>query len=276
MDKAGIARLPGIGTLIGGLWFALFSASFPTWAEPIDFVAIAPGEFVMGATDETAAVFELPDGDASLIADERPAHRVRITRGFALSRTEITQGQWFDLMKTRPGPAAHWTRSDWRAMPVVSVSWHDAQRFIAALNQHYPAARHRLPTEAEWEYAARAGSSGNRPFAESELAAHAWYLANSGDAPHPVGQLPANAWGLHDMLGNAWEWVADRYQPDYYALSPADDPQGPTRGERRVRRGGSYHCAPHLVRVNYRAADTPDTRYSVLGFRVLRESLRFP
>lgn len=225
----------------------------------------------MGAADESAAVFEIPDGDASLIADERPAHRVRITRGFELSRTEITQGQWFDLMKTRPGPRAYWARADWRTLPVVSVSWHDAQRFVAALNRRESTMRYRLPSEAEWEYAARAGSAGNRPFPDGELAAHAWYIGNSGDVSHPVGALPANAWGLHDMLGNAWEWVADRYQPDYYATSPEADPPGPIAGERRVRRGGSYHCAPHLVRVNYRAADTPDTRYSVTGFRVLRE-----
>ncbi|MFZ5574353.1 MAG: formylglycine-generating enzyme family protein [Pseudomonadota bacterium] len=253
---------------------ALCLVSAPAWAASLDFMPIPPGEFIMGATDETAALFELPDGDASLIADERPAHRVRIMRGFELARTETTQGQWFDLMKTRPGPAAFWTRHDWRELPVVSVSWNDAQRFVAALNKRENTTRYRLPTEAEWEYAARAGSAGNRPFSDTELAAHAWYLGNSGDVPHPVGRLAANAWGLHDMLGNAWEWVADRYQPDYYANSPHADPRGPSAGERRVRRGGSYHCAPHLVRVNYRAADTPDTRYSVIGFRVLRESRR--
>ncbi|MEW6119786.1 MAG: formylglycine-generating enzyme family protein [Pseudomonadota bacterium] len=252
-------------------WLALCLLAAPAWATNLDFVDIPPGEFVMGATDEAAAVFELPDGDASMIADERPAHWVKISRGFGLSRTEVTQGQWFDLMQTRPGPAAYWQRRDWRELPVVSVTWHDAQRFMAALNAREKTARYRLPTEAEWEYAARAGSTGNRPFPDAELAAHAWYLGNSGDVPHPVGQLPANAWGLHDMLGNAWEWVADRYQPDYYAQSPMVDPTGPARGERRVRRGGSHHCAPHLVRVNYRAADTPDTRYSVIGFRVVRE-----
>lgn len=241
-------------------------------AERIDFVAIPAGEFVMGATDEEAALFELPDGDPALIADERPPHRVRIGHGFELSRTEITQGQWLDLMGTRPGPAGHWKGPGWRDLPLVSVTWFDAQRFVAALNRREKTARYRLPTEAEWEYAARAGAPGNRPFPAEELGRHAWHLANSGDRPQPVGRLAANAWGLHDMLGNAWEWVADRYRPDYYADSPASDPPGPQTGQRRVRRGGSYHCAPHLVRVNYRAADTPDTRYSVIGFRVLRES----
>ena len=266
MDKIGICRVLGMAAWMVSLWVA----SPWGWAGTIDFVRIPPGEFVMGATDEESTLFELPDGNASLVADERPAHRVRITRGFALSRTEITQGQWYAVMRSRPGPAAHWQRPDWKRLPVVSVSWHDAQRFIAALNRQDSAARYRLPTEAEWEYAARAGSQGNRPFPDSALAKNAWYLANSSDQPHPVGRYSPNAWGLHDMLGNVWEWVADRYQPDSYANSPVADPQGPSEGERRVRRGGSYHCAAHLVRVNYRAADTPETRYTVLGFRVAR------
>lgn len=245
--------------------------AWPAAASQLDFVLLPAGEFVMGNSRFDETVFELPDGDTSLIEDELPPHRVRISRAFELTRTEITQAQWFDLMRTRPGPPDHWQRRDWRALPVVSVSWNDAQRFIAALNKREHTTRYRLPTEAEWEYAARAGSNDNRPFPRSELPAHAWYLGNSGDAPHPVGRLPANAWGLHDMLGNAWEWVADRYQPDYYARSPVIDPAGPDTGARRVRRGGSYHCEPHMVRVNYRAADMPDTRYSVIGFRVARD-----
>lgn len=240
------------------------------------FVPIPPGAFVMGNSRFDDTLFELPDGAADAIRDELPPHRVHIRRGFELSRTEVTQGQWLDLMGTRPGPASHWERPDWRHPPVVSVTWHDAQRFIAALNRRERTDRYRLPTEAEWEYAARAGSADNRPFPMRELDRHAWHLANSGDRPQPVGRLTANAWGLHDMLGNAWEWVADRYQPDYYAASPASDPPGPSAGERRVRRGGSYHCAPHLVRVDYRAADAPDTRYSVIGFRVLREARHGP
>lgn len=238
----------------------------------IDFVPVPAGTFVMGGDDFESAVFELPDGDASLIADELPAHPVRIRRGYALSKSEITQAQWLALMATRPGPPAHWQRPGWARLPVVSVTWHDAQAFVAALNRREKTTRYRLPTEAEWEYAARAGSTGNRPFERNELEAHAWYLDNSGDVPQAVATRRPNAWGLHDMLGNAWEWVADRYQPDYYAISLAVDPAGPVTGDRRVRRGGSYHCPPHLLRVNYRAADPPDTRYSVIGFRVLREN----
>lgn len=268
MDKAGICRVFGMAAWMVGLWVALPSVR----ADAIDFVSIPPGEFVMGATDEEAALFELPNGDLSLISDERPAHRVRISRGFALSRTEITQGQWYAVMRSRPGPSAHWQRPDWKRLPVVSVSWHDAQRFIAALNRQDPAAHYRLPTEAEWEHAARAGTSGLRPFPDDRLADHAWFLGNSGDVPQPVATRKPNAWGLYDTLGNAWEWVEDRYAGDAYAVMPVIDPVNVQTGDKRVRRGGSYHCAPHLVRPGYRAADAPDTRYSVLGFRVVREN----
>lgn len=253
----------------------LLLASHAAFAETklvdTDFVAIASGDFVMGNADIETAIFEIPDGDASQLEDEQPAHHIQI-KGFELSRTEVTQGQWFGLMKSRPGPSAYWQRPDWKVLPVVSVSWNDTQRFMAALNRNQKTYRYRLPTEAEWEYAARAGSSGNRPFSRERLDDHAWYRGNSGDVPHPVATRQANAWGLYDMLGNAWEWVDDRYQSDYYAHSPAANPPGPARGEQRVRRGGSYHCEPHLVRVNFRAVDTPDTHYSVIGFRVLREA----
>ena len=237
----------------------------------LDFVHIPAGAFVMGNTDFDESVLELPDGDAGLIEDERPARRVRITRGFDLQRTEVTQAQWLSVMHTRPGPAEYWKRKGWAQLPVVSVSWHDAQRFMAALNRASTGARYRLPTEAEWEYAARAGHAGNRPFPVHQLGSHAWTLENSGDKPHPVAQKQPNAWGLYDMLGNAWEWVADRYQSDYYGQGQNINPTGPRHGDQHVRRGGSYHCQPPLVRVNYRAADTPSTRYSVIGFRVLRE-----
>ena len=235
------------------------------------FVRISTGSFVMGNTQIDETAFELPDGDVQRIQDETPPHTVRINRDFWLGATEVTQAQWLRLMGNRPGPAALWLRAGWQRLPVVSVSWNDAQRFIRKLNAQEKTQAYRLPTEAEWEYAARAGSPDARPFPKEKLNAHAWSIKNSKDEPQPVASKLANAWGLHDMLGNAWEWVADRYQEDYYARAPNADPQGPSSGAQRVRRGGSYHCETHLMRVNYRAADTPDTRYSVIGFRLVRE-----
>ena len=234
------------------------------------FVPIPAGSFVMGTVDPDEALFELPpDADVSLIRDEQPAHRVTLA-AFEIGRYEITQQQWLMLMGTKPGPADYWRRPDWQRLPVVSISWLDTQAFITRLNQLQSRYSYRLPTEAEWEYAARAGSSGLRPFPAEALTDHAWVLSNSGDVPHPVGQKPANDFGVYDMFGNAWEWVQDWYQPDAYSRHAAVNPAGPSEGVLRVRRGGSYHCASHIVRSAYRAADKPGQRYSVLGFRLVR------
>ncbi len=235
------------------------------------YVYIPAGDFTMGTEDLDALAFELPSGDFSQVKDETPSHVVSITSAFYMANTEVTQGQWFELMGTRPGPTENWQHPDWARLPVVSVTWFMAKNFIKRLNEREPARHYRLPTEAEWEYSARAGTRGIRSFPVEELALHAWFIESSGDSPQPVAYLLPNAWGLFDVYGNAWEWVADRYQPDYYAGSVRLDPQGPTVGAKRVRRGGSYHCKSHMVRPGYRAADAPDKRYSVLGFRVLLE-----
>ena len=234
------------------------------------FVQIPAGSFTMGTTDKVEAAFEIPNGNASLIDDEY-AHHVTISEDYYLGQTEVTQGQWYKLMGTKPGPKANWQRDNWQNIAVVSISWFKAQEFIKALNAHDKKHHYRLPTEAEWEYAARAGSDQLRPFPLEELSDYAWYLRSSGDDIHPVAQLKPNAWGLYDIFGNAWEWTADWYSPTYYKHSPKLNPQGPKTGKQRVRRGGSYHCETHLVRPGYRAADTPDKRYSVLGFRVVME-----
>ena len=233
---------------------------------------IPAGSYTMGTVDLDEAVFEIPDGDADLIKDESPAHTVTFDAPFFLSATEITQGQWYDLMGTRPGPDEFWNRPDWRSLPVVTVSWNMTQRFIRELNDKEPGKNYRLPTEAEWEYAARAGSEELRPFDLEELDDYAWHLGNSDDVQHPVATRKANAWGLYDMFGNAWEWVADWYGPNSYANHRTLNPIGPSDGQQRVRRGGSYHCKPHMVRPGYRAADKPEQRYTVLGFRVLSET----
>jgi len=235
------------------------------------FVRIPAGEFVMGTEDLAGARREIPEPASQEIGDEAPAHRVIITRPFYLAQTELTQGVWYQVMGSRPGPEAFWQGEDWARLPLAAASWDMAQRFIEALNRMDPHDHYRLPTEAEWEYAARAGSADLRPMPKDRLQDYAWFIANSADHPQPVASRKANAFGLYDMLGNVWEWVADWYDPQTYGTGIRVDPQGPASGRARVRRGGSYHCPEHLVRPAYRSADPPSTRYSVLGFRLVAE-----
>lgn len=234
------------------------------------FLAIPSGQFIMGTRDIDAATMEHPSGDASQIRDETPPHPVNIST-FHLGRTEVTQQQWLAVMDTRPGPEANWQREDWQKLPVVTVSWHRVMDFINALNEQDSAYDYRLPTEAEWEYAARGGRDGLRPFDIDKLDEYAWTISNSGDSLQAVATRRENPFGIHDLYGNAWEWTQDWYAPDYYSNSPADNPQGPPNGIKRVRRGGSFHCPVHLVRPGYRAPELPDKRYSVLGFRLVAE-----
>lgn len=238
------------------------------------FVYIPPGEFYMGSSDSDLELvsFEMATPNASLFDDERPRHKVRITKGYWLGRTEVTQDQWLKVMNTRPGPADHWRRPDWRTLPVVSVSWNMAQEFVAILSLRDKQYNYRLPSEAEWEYAARAGSEEIRPMPNGRLEEYAWLITNSGDVPQPVATRKPNAFGLFDTLGNAWEWVADRYSEDTYSVDMRVDPRGPSDGQRRLRRGGSYHCPLHETRPGFRSPDPhPDIRYTVTGFRLVAE-----
>ncbi|MEA2080104.1 MAG: SUMF1/EgtB/PvdO family nonheme iron enzyme [Pseudomonadota bacterium] len=235
------------------------------------FVEVPAGMFIMGTHDLEAAAMERPDGELAQIRDEAPPHSVRFPEPFWLGRTEVTQGQWLEVMGTRPGPESEWQRDDWRTLPVVSVTWFDVQAFIAALEKRTQGISYRLPTEAEWEYAARAGTQALRPMPVEKLPDYAWYIENSGDVAQPVATRKANIWGLHDMFGNVWEWTADWYAPDYYVNTPAVAPQGQADGNKKVRRGGSYHCQVHMVRPGYRSADDPARTYSVVGFRLIAE-----
>ena len=151
---------------------------------------------------------------------------------------------------------------------VEQVSWHDVQEFVRRLNYGSAAAgrsaRYRLPTEAEWEYAARAGTTGAR---YGELGEIAWYRDNS-EGTHPVGQKRANAWELHDMLGNVWEWTGDWYGE--YPSDPVTDPKGPRSGSHRVFRGGGFGSSAGNVRSAYRDDVSPGARSSIIGFRLVR------
>lgn len=234
------------------------------------FILIPAGEFMRGTTvdDLDKVLFEMEVPDLVQIQDESPRHAVRISKDYWLAQTEITQAQWSRVMKTKPGPVENWQRPDWETLPVVSISWNMAQQFIATLSKIDERHTYRLPTEAEWEYAARAGSNALRPMSPEQLDDYAWMLKNSGDVPHPVATKKPNAYGLYDMLGNAWEWVNDRYSS--YGDKLQIDPAGPGKGLPRIRRGGSFHCPLYQMRPAFRSLDAnPDTKYTVTGFRVI-------
>jgi formylglycine-generating enzyme required for sulfatase activity len=195
-------------------------------ANGIEFVRITPGEFMMGCST----------GDTECNPDESPRHRVRITKPFEIGKYEITQAQWTGVMQSNPAAGKGENR------PVEFVSKFDTQDFIAQLNAKNDGYRYRLPTEAEWEYAARAGV--DTPYAGS-LGEIAWYAANSDDETHPVGQKKPNAWGLYDITGNVREWVSDLYSETYYGISPVDDPTGPQPCPNGVvARGGPLRGGP--------------------------------
>ncbi len=297
----------------------------------MQFVLVPAGEFTMGSDEPPESLAKAFPGyeRARLVdlADEAPAHRVRITRPFYLGRHEVTVGQFgrflalsgyvpesvadgtggygysrtYDPSASARGdafegrdPGYSWSNPGFaqgQDHPVVNVTWNDAAalaRWLSEVEGH----SYRLPTEAEWEYACRAGSrtryhGGDDPASLSRIAnvfdadsAKNWprwqnfaLVTNDGFAfTAPVGSFAPNAFGLHDMHGNVWEWVTDWYADDWYARSPVDDPRGPATGGTKVRRGGSWHTWPLYARASYRNWNTPQTRYTLVGIRLLRET----
>jgi formylglycine-generating enzyme required for sulfatase activity len=221
----------------------------------IEFVLILAGTFMMGS----------PDSDTQAADGEKPAHRVTISQPFYLGMYAVTQGQWHAVMGTNPSQF-----TDELNRPVEWVSWDDTQEFLRRLNAKEGGMRYRLPTEAEWEYACRAGSTARYSFGDdsSQLDAYGWYYDNSGSTTHPVGQLTPNAWGLYDMHGNVLEWVQDWYGA--YTPEPVTDPQGPTSGSLRVLRGGSWGNVAWYCRSAARGYGAPGGRFVLLGFRLVR------
>jgi len=221
----------------------------------MEFVLIPAGEFMMG--------------DARGDFDEIPVHKVTITRPFVLGKYEVTQDQWKAIMGSNPA------RFKGAKSPVERVCWNDCQAFFNKLNQEFgkPGVKFSLPTEAQWEYACRAGTSTRWNFGDDKASVdqYAWWDENSGNTTHPVGQKKPNAWGLYDMHGNVWEWCVDRYGEDYYKRSPQNDPTGPTKGSSRVLRGGCFRFEnPKNFRCAFRYKDYPDRPNDHHGLRVAR------
>jgi formylglycine-generating enzyme required for sulfatase activity len=294
------------------------------------FVLVPAGEFAMGSDESPDALardfpqYELRRFDE--LFDEAPVHRVQITRPFYLGQHEVTVGQFraflqasgytpesiadgtggygynrdYDPAKSRRGDAFEGRdpKYSWRdpgfaqtdRSPVVNVTWNDAVALARWLGQREQRT-YRLPTEAEWEYACRAGSrtryfNGHDPQALLQVA-NIFDADSRRDWPQwqgfalqgsdgfaftaPVGSFAPNAFGLHDMLGNVWEWTADWHDETYYTRSPLQDPPGPADGDVRVRRGGSWHTWPLYARCSYRNWNSAQTRYTLVGMRLLLE-----
>jgi formylglycine-generating enzyme required for sulfatase activity len=255
---------------------------------PVEMVRIEAGKFFMGS----------PDDDREASADEKPRHEVRITRPFLLGKYEVTQEQYLEMMGVNPSSFSPRGRSkdqikasDTRRHPVESISWMDAVAFCNRLSEKHgfePYYRiekntvtvsgsngYRLPTEAEWEFACRAGSDTRWSFGGDtrDLDQHAWHAGNSEDLTHPVGAKKPNAWGLFDMHGNVPEWCWDRYDARYYLKSPTSNPGGGGSGSTRCYRGGAWNSLGQQTRCAVR--NTLGMNYSVVtavvGMRVARD-----
>jgi formylglycine-generating enzyme required for sulfatase activity len=247
--------------------------------DGLKYVWIPPGKFQMGCSP----------GDLECDADEKPLHEITIRKGFWMGQTEVTVRAYksFASETRRDMPKPPTFNFNWakEALPMVTVSWDDAKSYC-----HWAGGR--LPTEAEWEYAARAGNTDPRYAALDEVG---WYADNSGeqtldserlwendrpgyyktllanrDRPHRVARKRANAFGLYDTLGNVWEWVNDWFDVYYYKQSPATDPAGPPTGSMRALRGGSWITARGYFRVSFRYGLDPSLRYEFLGIRCAR------
>ena len=203
--------------------------------------------------------------------DEKPTHEVAISTPFYMGIYEVTNAQWKQVMGAVP--------SNWKDdnRPVEQVSWHDATEFCRRLSE-LPQERamgrvYRLPTEAEWEYACRAGTKKQYSFGddESQLGDYGWFDGNAGGQTQPVGAKKPNPRGLYDMHGNVWEWCGDWHDPSYYDNGPTSDPAGPASGSLRILRGGSWYHVPDLLRSTKRIGDSPTVKRNDYGFRVACE-----
>jgi sulfatase modifying factor 1 len=233
------------------------------------FVLLPSGTFMMGS----------PEDEPFRNKDE-VLHKVTLSQPFYIQTTEVTEAQWRSLMGRK-----WFGRREGGDLPVVKVSWYDCMEFVEKLNR-LGEGRYRLPTEAEWEYASRAGSQTAYTWGKTLDCAQAMFANNSADSqdcleyakkkglptdgPAPVKSYSPNAWGIYDMHGNVWEWCQDWYGP--YPPYPVTDPKGPSFGSSKVRRGGSWFKGARLCRSANRNFGHPASRYATLGFRLVREA----
>jgi formylglycine-generating enzyme required for sulfatase activity len=228
----------------------------------MEFVLIKPGQFIMGS----------PKDEPGRYSGEIP-HQVNLTSPFYMQTTEATQGQWKALMGRNPSSQ----KACGDNCPVEQVSWDDVQKFIQKLNQKEGTDKYRLPTEAEWEYACRAGNATAFPNGnittfqcglDPNLDAIGWYCGNSKNRVHPVAQKKPNAWGLHDMHGNVQEWCQDWF--GIYPYDEVTNPKGPPEGTYRVMRSGVWYSPARDCRSASRFGSPPHYRFRHIGFRLSR------
>ncbi|MGB2863604.1 MAG: SUMF1/EgtB/PvdO family nonheme iron enzyme [Sedimentisphaerales bacterium] len=244
----------------------------------INLVYIPAGSFMMGSSVSAAQLAGEYDKKEKDFANEFPQYEVRISKGFWMGQTEVTQGQYKSVMNAQPWSGKAYVQED-ANNPAVYVSWDDAVEFCRRLSQQ-EGRRYRLPTEAEWEYACRAGTTTRFSFgaSDSSLGDYAWFDGNADkvgqDYAHPVGQKIPNLWGLYDMHGNVFEWCSDYYDEKYYSNSPSVDPNGPPSGISRSLRGGSWDNGGSHLRSSYRS-DYPVSRGLLVGFRVVNDGTAY-
>ena len=218
-----------------------------------EMIAVEGGTFTMGATSEQGS-------DA--YDDEKPAHQVTLS-SYYIGKTEVTQELWQAVMGSNP------SKFSGTNLPVEKVSWEDCQSFVIKLNE-LTGKNFRLPTEAEWEYAARGGnkSNGFKFSGGNNIAEVAWYSENGNKISHPVATKAPNELGIYDMSGNVWEWCSDWYSSSYYTSSSQTNPTGPNSGSYRVYRGGSWSGNDRYCRVSHRDSNYPSYRFNYLGLRL--------
>ncbi|MBF0328761.1 MAG: formylglycine-generating enzyme family protein [Nitrospirae bacterium] len=224
-------------------------------ATGMELVFVKGGCYQMGCGSWTSECYD----------DEKPVHEVCVD-DYYIGKYEVTQGQWQAVMGNNP---SHFKNCGDNC-PVENVSWNDVQEFISRLNSRSGGGKYRLPTEAEWEYAARSGGKSEKYSGGNDVDSVAWYSSNSGSKTHQVGTKAPNGLGIYDMSGNVWEWVQDWKADNYYSNSPRNNPTGPSSGSYRVYRGGSWDDNAGFVRSALRNFDNPGYRYGFLGIRLAR------